>query len=70
MNAAVAHVRQSQPQQRAPSRAPADLGGIVEYFSHQGVWSPGVKLFRTLQFRTKALLVSVAFLVPLFALMY
>jgi len=70
MNVAVARARPSPSQQRASSRKPADFGGIVEYFSHQGVWSPGVKLFRTLQFRTKALLVSVAFLAPLFALMY
>ena len=43
---------------------------MLEYFRHQGIWSPGVKLFRTLQFRTKALWVSFAFLVPLCGLFY
>ena len=51
-------------------RARAGSSGIVEFFSHQGVWSPGVKLFRALQFRTKALCVSLAFLVPLGTLHY
>lgn len=39
-------------------------------FRYHGVWGPGVMLFRARQFRTKALLVSLAFLVPLFALLY
>jgi methyl-accepting chemotaxis protein len=43
---------------------------MLEYFRHQGIWSPGVKLFRTLQFRTKALWVSVAFLMPLCGLFF
>ncbi|MDL2336972.1 MAG: methyl-accepting chemotaxis protein [Pseudomonadota bacterium] len=44
--------------------------GVLEFFRHQGIWSPGVKFFRTLQFRTKALWVSIAFLIPLCGLGY
>ncbi len=66
----VARARPYLTHDRVPSRAPADTGGILEFFSHHGVWSPGVKLFRMLQFRTKALFVSMAFLVPLCTLLY
>ena len=39
----------------------ADGGG---FFAHHGPWSPGVRLFRTLNFRAKALIVSAVLLVP------
>jgi methyl-accepting chemotaxis protein len=51
-------------------RSHTRLAGRFHLFRHHGVWGPGVKLFRTQQFRTKALLVSLAFLVPLFTLLY
>ena len=70
MNTAVARVRPQLAAEGLSTRLPADAGGILEFFSHQGIWSPGVKLFRTLQFRSKALCVSLAFLVPLFTLLY
>ncbi len=35
------------------------------FFSFHGPWAPGVRLFRRIAFPTKALLVSVGFLVPL-----
>jgi methyl-accepting chemotaxis protein len=38
------------------------------FFAHHGAWSPGVRLFRTLNFRAKALIVSVVFLVPVVVL--
>ena len=40
----------------------ADAAG---FFSHHGVWAPGVKLFRQVGFRFKAAIISVCFLVPL-----
>ncbi len=46
---------------------PASLG---EVFRHHGIWSPGVRLFRVLQFRTKAWIVSAAFLLPLFGMSF
>ena len=40
------------------------------YFEHHGFWAPGVKLFRALQFKSKALIVSMAFLVPIVLLAF
>jgi methyl-accepting chemotaxis protein len=34
------------------------------FFHHHGPWAPGIRLFRTLRFRTKALLISAALLIP------
>jgi methyl-accepting chemotaxis protein len=39
------------------------------FFAHHGVWAPGVRLFRSLRFGTKAVILSLAFLVPLVALL-
>jgi methyl-accepting chemotaxis protein len=44
--------------------SPADRDG---FFAHHGFWAPGVRLFRQLSFRAKALLISVMFLIPLLA---
>jgi methyl-accepting chemotaxis protein len=41
--------------------SPQGLG----YFQHHGFWSPGVRLFRALHFKSKALIISAAFLVPI-----
>ncbi|CAD5374589.1 Methyl-accepting chemotaxis sensory transducer [Rubrivivax sp. A210] len=40
--------------------APADDG----FFAHHGFWSPGVRLFRKLHFLSKALIISLAFVLP------
>ena len=48
----------------APLR-PADAG----FFAHHGVWAPGVRLFRSLHFAAKAVILSLAFLVPLVGLL-
>ena len=45
------------------------IGIDVGYFSHHGIWAPGVRLFRRLTFPTKAAIVSLAFLLPLLALL-
>ena len=70
MNTAVAHHSSQVSNDRLNSGPSSSKAGMLEFFRHQGIWSPGVKLFRTLQFRTKALWVSVAFLVPLCGLFY
>lgn len=36
----------------------------VGFFHHHGVWAPGVRLFRRLGFRAKALIISAVFLIP------
>lgn len=46
-----------------PPRRP-DLG----FFAHHGIWAPGVRLFRALKFNAKALIISLAFVVPLLGL--
>ncbi len=49
-------------------RKPA--GGLGEYFRYHGVWAPGVRLFRAIGFRSKALLISSVFALPIAALSY
>ncbi|MES2088959.1 MAG: cache domain-containing protein, partial [Pseudomonadota bacterium] len=39
------------------------------FFAHHGFWAPGVRLFRSLRFASKALIISLAFSVPLMGLM-
>jgi hypothetical protein len=41
----------------AARRVPTALSA---YFQHHGVWAPGVRLFRSMRFRSKALLISLA----------
>ncbi len=48
-----------------PQRAPRDGG----FFAHHGVWAPGVRLFRTLRFTSKAIIISLAFVLPMLALL-
>ena len=38
-----------------------DRGG---FFAFHGIWAPGVRLFRSLNFAAKALIISVAFMLP------
>ncbi len=44
---------------------PADAG----FFAYHGIWAPGVRLFRALRFNAKALIISLAFVVPLLGLL-
>jgi len=39
------------------------------FFAHHGVWAPGVRLFRRLNFASKAFIISLAFMVPMVALL-
>ena len=39
------------------------------FFAYHGAWAPGVRLFRKLRFASKALIISLAFLLPLLALL-
>jgi methyl-accepting chemotaxis protein len=38
------------------------------FFAHHGIWAPGVRLFRRLQFKAKAAIVSAVFMVPILVL--
>ncbi|MBQ0958547.1 hypothetical protein KAK06_06200 [Ideonella sp. 4Y11] len=44
--------------------------GLADFFKYHGVWAPGVRLFRRLGFRAKALVISSAFVVPIIVLAY
>ncbi len=39
--------------------------GIAEFFRYHGAWAPGVRLFRSIGFRAKAMVISVVFAVPM-----
>ncbi|CAN5921070.1 hypothetical protein BH11PSE8_BH11PSE8_43530 [soil metagenome] len=39
--------------------------GVFDFFAHHGIWAPGVRLFRKVNFTSKALFVSLAFMVPI-----
>ncbi|WP_240668367.1 methyl-accepting chemotaxis protein [Piscinibacter defluvii] len=47
----------------APDRA-APASPLIEFFRHHGIWAPGVRLFRRLQFRAKALIIALVLLLP------
>jgi methyl-accepting chemotaxis protein len=52
------------PSPSAKPSIPLDQG----FFAYHGLWAPGVRAFRRLTFRGKAILISVMFLVPIVAL--
>ncbi|MDD0837303.1 methyl-accepting chemotaxis protein [Curvibacter sp. HBC61] len=54
-----------------PKRAPEPIRRDLDpgFFRFHGVWAPGVRLFRTLRFAAKALIISLAFLLPLLGLL-
>jgi len=42
----------------------ADTEPPLQFFRYHGIWAPGVRAFRHLRFRTKAIVVSLVFLLP------
>ncbi len=48
-----------------PSMQRPDASG---FFEHHGIWAPGVRAFRNLRFATKALIISLAFMLPMLVL--
>ncbi|MCP5269709.1 MAG: cache domain-containing protein [Burkholderiaceae bacterium] len=55
------------PQAALVERAPAEPHD-AGFFTYHGAWAPGVRLFRQMRFGHKALIISLAFVVPLLAL--
>jgi methyl-accepting chemotaxis protein len=51
------------------ANTPSSSSNFGEFFSHHGVWAPGVRLFRRVGFAAKAALISVVFLVPIGSLL-
>jgi methyl-accepting chemotaxis protein len=54
----------SKLQFRPPSNS------LIGFFEHHGAWAPGVKLFRRIDFTSKAVLISLTFLLPIVFLAY
>lgn len=50
---------------RLSTPAPTSSGWSA-FFRHHGAWAPGVRLFRRIDFKTKALTISLVFAIPLF----
>jgi len=46
-------------QERHPAK------GVLNFFRHHGVWAPGVRLFRSVDFKLKASFISAVFAVPI-----
>jgi methyl-accepting chemotaxis protein len=61
MTAAVPHDLQAR--QAVAVHAPT--GGLAEFFRYHGLWSPGVRLFRRIGFRAKAVVISAVFMAPI-----
>jgi methyl-accepting chemotaxis protein len=53
------------PGSATPSVTTTRGGDSNGFFTHHGIWAPGVRLFRNLGFAAKALILSLTFLVPL-----
>ena len=53
----------------APYARPRPAPGVFDFFAHHGIWAPGVRLFRKVDFTSKALFVSLAFMVPITVLL-
>ncbi|TAF69994.1 MAG: hypothetical protein EAZ54_14130, partial [Curvibacter sp.] len=45
--------------------AATSRGGLGEFFRYHGIWAPGVRLFRAIGFRAKAMVISAIFLLPI-----
>jgi methyl-accepting chemotaxis protein len=44
--------------------------GMLDFFRYHGLWAPGVRLFRSIGFTTKAIIISLVFAVPLAVLAF
>ncbi|MDO9002660.1 MAG: methyl-accepting chemotaxis protein [Aquabacterium sp.] len=49
-----------------PEQDARSPGAWSEFFTHHGAWAPGIRLFRRIDFKTKALTISLVFAIPLF----
>jgi methyl-accepting chemotaxis protein len=47
---------------------PARRSELIEFFRHHGAWAPGVKLFRQMGFKAKAVVICAVFLIPIVTL--
>ena len=59
-------LRESARRLETTQQAARNPGGLSEFFRYHGAWAPGVRLFRRIDFKTKALTISLVFAIPLF----
>ena len=59
-------LRSASPMSAAPLPTASRSNG---FFAHHGVWAPGVRLFRRLGFTAKAVIISLAFMLPMLGLL-
>jgi len=52
-----------------PAQRPQGNDGVGGFFAYHGFWAPGVRVFRHLRFSAKALIISLAFTLPLMAVL-
>ena len=45
-----------------------ELNPDAGFFAYHGIWAPGVRLFRALHFASKALIISLSFMVPMLSM--
>jgi methyl-accepting chemotaxis protein len=70
MTSATAPTLSAAPYDSRPLNPPTAMdGGGADFFRFHGVWAPGVRLFRRINFASKASIVSAVFLVPLLVLL-
>jgi len=49
----------------ATHQSRSSKGGLSDFFRYHGAWAPGVRLFRRVNFSTKALIISLVFIFPM-----
>lgn len=49
----------------ATQSAPVVRNPLLEFFEYHGIWAPGIRLFRAIGFRSKAMVIAAVFLVPI-----
>ena len=57
------------PAATVPTAGPAAPTARGGFFAHHGIWAPGVRLFRELSFSAKAVVISLAFMLPMLGLL-
>lgn len=57
--------RSNVPADASASTQAVDRSGL---FAHHGVWGPGIRAFRSMRFASKAILISLAFMLPMIGL--
>jgi methyl-accepting chemotaxis protein len=64
------HKTRSESNHNAPHADQPLRGSLSEFFRYHGLWAPGVRLFRAVGFRSKAIIISIVGGLPLLAALY